>query len=614
ATSHRAATHKIECAIGALQHDLHASQQALRTSEQARDLARIDSDALSRDLAHARAALCELGRVQRDYELSTSMLGKKSTELRKTKDALDTARKDFEIVKAERNTLKHDLRSARADLSTSRADLATAQAALATSHAELNEATRELDVVRAARDKAREDASRRRAAYHDLREMNQDVVAAYNASRSQCARAQRRHAALERYTDELKAMAKGVLEDYGRVNEEKRGMVDQIARMAEELRSVEGETASAKEEAAKARAEKERMARENVGLREDADALRGHAKAAHERARVLEEALRERDQDVHELTADVEKLDGVVVRLRQAATVVLEENDALAAEVRLLKAAARSPSLAAPASPTRVPTDLNIAGSATDCSTAHIMACSTTSSSTLNLSSLQKDRTMLMRTDDSFDRAALGSSVISFAASIGPTVAHASSVLTKSPPHQTVAGTGFDSCDADTVESDMSLCDFDCSPSSWTMLSSLPSVSIPGTPPSHESYWSDDVKIFSAADHTQEDWSTYLAPKSCPHVADQLKKACTDVACPQIPQFRPMLFTCSPVPLDSVSMRVGTINYERPIAGRRRAVSSSATSAPVSLPLWPRLFEGDLAADGYRHVLEKRAAKRWRHD
>ncbi|KAL1738519.1 hypothetical protein HDZ31DRAFT_50864, partial [Schizophyllum fasciatum] len=505
---------------------------------------------------------------------------------------------------------KHDLRSARADLSTSRADLATARAALATSHAELNEATRELDAVRAARDKAREDASRRRAAYHDLREMNQDVVAAYNASRSQCARAQRRHAALERYTDELKAMAKGVLEDCGRVNEEKRGMVDQIARMAEELRSVEREVAEAKEEAAKARAEKERMARENVGLREDADALRGLAKAAHERARVLEGALRERDQDVNVLTADVEKLDGVVARLRQAATVVLEENDALAAEVRLLKA----PSPAAPASPTRVPTDRNIAGSATDCSTTHLMACSTTSLSTLNLSSLRKDRTMLMRTDDSFDRAALGSSVISFAASIGSTAAHASSGPTKSSPHQTVAGTGSDSCDADTVESDMSLCDFDCSPSSWTMLSSLPSVSIPGTPPSHKSYWSDYVKIFSAADHTQEDWSTYLAPKSCPHVADQLKKACTDVACPQIPQFRPMLFTSSPVPLDSVSMCVEAIDYQRPIAGRRRAVSSSATSAPVSLPLWPRLLEGDLAADGYRHVLEKRAAKRWRHD
>ncbi|KAL1696993.1 hypothetical protein GGG16DRAFT_42674 [Schizophyllum commune] len=709
AEHHRSEITELKTALFDAQNAFCHSQQSLRTAGMKLVMSRSENNTLSRDLAHARAALCELSRVQRDSEITAAMLAKQTTELKKTQGALGSWKGELRTTQAELNAVKSELRSARHELDSANTDLDTARA--------------DLDKAHVDRDKAREDASRRRTAYHELRDLNQDVVAAYNASRSQCARMQRKHAALERYTEEVKAMAKNMLEDYGRVNEEKRKMVKDMEGMVKETRRLESEMEEVKEE-------RKTLESENKQLHDAAADLRSQAKEAEE----LRGTLNAKEQELLESKAEVAKLDALVARLRQAASVVLEENDALAEEMRSMKeevralkaeaalsatprmttamtfaplglstappglpsatsstasrtlrtmpipatASRKTPSMtgltstvpqhrrstsaassatvkstsnatAPPMSRAPIPSMINSVDPMTSstnmlsCSTnlmasstnfdlmarsadsmtssTNSMASSTMSSATLDLTSINKDRTRLMDTGDSFYQAALLSSSASFGASISSNAAQVpvggsrdarSSSITDQPAAHTSCGTATDTED----ESDMSLCEFDCSPSSWTMLSSLPSVSIPGTPPSNKSYWNDDVKILSTSDRSTGDWSVYLAPTSKSVTVEKPQSLAnptpSSLPCPQLPQFRPQLFARSPMNLGSVSLRDDLDRPERPVAGRRRALSSSCLSPPVSLPLWPRLLDSELTADGYRHVLQRRVLKRIR--
>ncbi|KAL1724393.1 hypothetical protein EV715DRAFT_268933 [Schizophyllum commune] len=702
AKHHRSEINELKSALSDVQNAFCSSQQSLRTAGMKLVISRSEQNTLSRDLAHARAALCELSRVQRDFEVTTAMLAKKTTELKKTQDALGSWKGELRTTQAELNAMKSELRTARHELDTA--------------NTELDVSRTDLDKARVDRDKAREDASRRRSAYHELRDMNQDVVAAYNASRSQCARMQRKHAALERYTEEVKAMAKNMLDDYGRVNEEKRRMVRDMEGMVKEARRLESEMEEVKEE-------KNALESENKQPHDAAADLRSQAKEAEE----LRGTLNAKEQELLESKAEVAKLDALVARLRQAASVVLEENDALAEEMQSMKEEVRalraeaalsatprmatmmtfthpvpmdaasattsrtSRTLPTPATTSRMTPSMtgltstvpqhrrstSTASSATmkptpnatappmsrapipsminsvdpmtsstnmlSCSTnlmatstnfelmassadsmtssTNSMASSMMSTTTLDLTSINKDRTRLMDTGDSFYQAALLSSSASFGASISSNAAQAPvegshdarlSIIADQPAAHSSSGNATDTED----ESDMSLCEFDCSPSSWTMLSSLPSVSIPGTPPSSKSYWNDNVKILSTSDRSTEDWSVYLAPSSRSATIDKPKSSAdsssSSIPCPQLPQFRPQLFARSPMTLGSVSLRDDRVRPERPAAGRRRAWSSSCLSPPVSLPLWPRLLDSELTADGYRHVLQRRELKRIR--
>ncbi|KAL1727864.1 hypothetical protein EV714DRAFT_286175 [Schizophyllum commune] len=706
AERHQVEINELKTALSDVQHAFCNSQQSLRTAGMKLVMSRSENNSLSRDLAHARAALCELSGVQRDSEITTAMLAKKTTELKRTQAALSSWKGELRTAQAELNAVKSELRTARRELDAANSDLDAARA--------------DLDQAHSDRDKAREDASRRRTACHELRDMNQDVVAAYNASRSQCARMQRKHAALERYTEEVKAMAKNLLDDYGRVNEEKRKMVRDMEAMVKEARRLESELEEVKEE-------RKTLENENKQLQDVVADLRGQAKEAEERQRELASALREKEQELLESKDDIAKLDALVARLRQAASVVLEENDALAEEMRSMKEEVRAlkaeaalsatprlsttmtfappvpmdaasattsrtsrtlPTLATtsrmmpsmtgltstvpqhrrststassatvkptpnatvpPMSRAPIPSMINSVDPMTSstnmlsCSTnlmasstnfdlmassadsitssTNSMASSTMSSATLDLTSINKDRTRLMDIGDSFYRAALLSSSASFGASISSNAAQAPvegshdarlGIITDQPAAHSSSGNVTDTED----ESDMSLCEFDCSPSSWTMLSSLPSVSIPGTPPSSKSYWNDNVKILSTSDRSTEDWSVYLAPSSKSATIDKPKSSAnsssSSIPCPQLPQFRPQLFARSPMTLGSVSLRDDRVRPERPAAGRRRALSSSCLSPPVSLPLWPRLLDSELTADGYRHVLQRRVLKRIR--
>ncbi|KAI5828515.1 hypothetical protein K523DRAFT_307027 [Schizophyllum commune Tattone D] len=707
AEHHRSQINELKTALSDVQNAFCNSQQSLRTAGMKLVMSRSENNTLSRDLAHARAALCELSRVQRDSEVTTAMLAKKTTELKKTQDALGSWKGELRSTQAELNDLKSELRTARHELDTAQTDLDASRV--------------DLDKVRVDRDKAREDASRRRTAYHELRDMNQDVVAAYNASRNQCARVQRKHAALERYTEEVKGMAKNMLDDYGRVNEEKRKMVRDMEGMVKETRTVEAELEGLKEE-------RKTLEFENKQLQDVVADLRGQAEEAEERQRELAGALREKEHELLESKDDKAKLDALVARLRQAASVVLEENDALAEEmwsmkeeVRALRAEAAlsaTPRLStamtfAPLGLSSAPPELPSATSATasrtlrtmhipattsrrtasmtgsissvaqhrrststtstatarpsfavsttprspnppvsnstnpmtsstnmlSCSTnlmasstnfnlmassadsmassTNSMASSTMSSATLDLTSINKDCTRLMDTGDSFYQAELLSSSASFGASISSNAAQVSrGASATGVVDEAVAPANPESVTDTEDESDMSLCEFDCSPSSWTILSSLPSVSIPGTPPSSRSYWNDNVKILSTSDRSTEGWSVYLAPSSKSATIDKPKSpadsSSSSMPCPQLPQFRPQLFARSPMTLGSVSLRDDRDRPERPVAGRRRALSSSCISPPVSLPLWPRLLDSELTADGYRHVLQRRVLKRIR--
>ncbi|KAI5892862.1 uncharacterized protein SCHCODRAFT_02503360 [Schizophyllum commune H4-8] len=681
AERHQREINELKTALSNAQDALCNSQQFLRTAGQKLVMSRSENNTLSRDLAHARAALCELSRVKRDSEVTSAMLAKKTTELKKIQDAVGSWKGELRTTQAELNVLQSELRAARHELDSANTGLDAARA--------------DLDKARVDRDKAREDVSRRRAAYHELRDMNQDVVAAYNASRSQSARMQRKYAALERYTEEVKAMAKNLLEDYGRVNEEKRTMVRDMEGLVKEMRRVEAKLEGSKEE-------KQVLAKEIKQLQDVAADLRSQARETEEREHEMADALREKEKELLESKSDATKLEALVARLRQAASVVLEENDALAEEmrsmkeeVRALKAEAalsstprmstamtfaptpamvsqtlrknptpatisrsltalsstvaqhrRSTSTAstATAEPTprattvlkinslnpMVPSATSMSSSTNmlSCSTnlmatsTNSMASSTMSSATLDLTSINKERTMLMDTGDSFYQAALLSSSAGFGASISSNAALVPvegsrdaclSIITDQPVAHTRSANATDTED----ESDMSLCEFDCSPSSWTMLSSLPSVSIPGTPPSSKSYWNDHVKILSTSNRSTEDWSLYLAPTSKSVTIDKpkyLAESRSSLPCPQLPRFRPQLFTRSPMNLGSVSLRDDRDRLERPVAGRRRAASSSCLPPPVSLPLWPRLLDSELTADGYRHVLERRVLKRTRLD
>ncbi|KAL1671026.1 hypothetical protein EV122DRAFT_285418 [Schizophyllum commune] len=264
-------------------------------------------------------------------------------------------------------------------------------------------------------------------------------------------------------------------------------------------------------------------------------------------------------------------------------------------------------------------TNLDLLASSADsmASSTNSMASSTMSSATLDLTSINKDCTRLMDTGDSFYQAELLSSSASFGASISSNAAQVSrGASATSVVDEAVAPASPESVTDTADESDMSLCEFDCSPSSWTILSSLPSVAIPGTPPSSQSYWSDGVKILSTSNRSTEDWSVYLAPISKSVSVDKPKSLASptplSLPCPHLPQFRPQLFARPPMHLGSVSLREDHDRPERPLAGRRRAASSSCLSPPVSLPLWPRLLDSELTADGYRHVLERRVLKRIR--
>ncbi|KAL1703588.1 hypothetical protein EV121DRAFT_207596 [Schizophyllum commune] len=703
AERHQREINELKTALSDVQNAFCNSQQSLRTAGMKLVMSRSENNTLSRDLAHARAALCELSRVQRDSEVTTAMLSKKTTELKKTQDALGSWKGELRTTQAELNAVKSQLGTVRRELDAANSELDAARADLDQAHSDC--------------DKARADASRRRTAYHELRDMNQDVVAAYNASRSQCARMQRKHAALERYTEEVKAMAKNMLDDYGRVNEEKRGMVREMEGMVKETRRLESELEEVKEE-------KIALESENKQLHDAAVDLRSQAKEAEE----LRGTLNAKEQVLLESMSDATKLDALVARLRQAASVVLEENDALTEEIRSMKEEVRAlkaeaalsatPRMAtamtfAPLGLSSAPPVLPSATSATasrtlrtmpipattsrtthsmtgsmstvaqhrrststtstatarprltasttprspnppmsnstnpmtsstnmlSCSTnlmatstnfdllassansmassTNSMASSTMSTATLDLTSINKDRTRLMDTGDSFYQAALLSSSASFGASISSNAAQVSrGASATSVVDEAVAAANPESVTDAEDESDMSLCEFDCSPSSWTVLSSLPSVSIPGTPPSSKSYWNDDVKILSTFNRSTEDWSVYLAPISKSVSIDKPKSLASptplSLPCPHLPQFRPQLFARSPMNLGSVSLRDDRDRPERPVAGRRRALSSSCLSPPVSLPLWPRLLDSELTADGYRHVLQRRVLKRIR--
>ncbi|KAL1673395.1 hypothetical protein EV122DRAFT_222795 [Schizophyllum commune] len=312
---------ELKTALSDVQNAFCNSQQSLKTAGMKLVMSRSENNTLSRDLAHARAALCELSRVQRDSEITAAMLAKKTTELKRTQDALGSWKGELRTTQAELNAVKSELRTARHELDTG--------------HTDLDASRVDLDKVRVDRDKAWEDASRRRTAYHELRDMNQDVIAAYNASRSQCARMQRKHAALERYTEEVKGMAKNLLEDYGRVNEEKRRMVRDMEGMVKEARRVESELDAMTEE-------RKTLENGRKQLEDVAADFRSKAKEAEERQRELASTLREKEQELLEAKDNIAKLDALVARLRQAASVVLEENDALAEEMRSMKEEVRA--------------------------------------------------------------------------------------------------------------------------------------------------------------------------------------------------------------------------------------------------------------------------------
>ncbi|TRM64309.1 hypothetical protein BD626DRAFT_491422 [Schizophyllum amplum] len=533
-------------------HDLSASRHAYATT--------------ARDLAHARAALCELGRTQRDFEVAAALLGKKTLELEAAQGDLSTTKAHLFSTEHTLSATKHDLASAREELSIAQEDLHSTKIDLASASA---------------------DIARRRAAYRDLREIYGDVLTSYNASRAQCARIQRKYTALdyrqqalERYTEEVKAMANGVLVANAALRKDN-------ARLEEEMASAETEMA--------------RMKEENGRLRQEVASL-------HALKTTVANDGQESAQEVTALKEEVDELKATIDRLREAGRVVLEENDNLSEQLRVLKvqgtgkeatttAVTSAPASALTALPVRgsVTTSMppSTIRSKTSAPTTSLSTSTMASSSTmtLDLASLAKDRTLLLDANDSFAQAALRSSVASFASSSSSSV---SAVLTEGRVEPVDV--------SDISESDMSICEFDCSPSSWTTNSSLPSTAFLATPPPTNRQ--ERFQVVSSSSSVS-DWSVCFA------IPMQPSKSFDYTSVPslldlQAPCFRPQLLTSSS-DLGSIYLR----EAHRPLAGLRRASSCEAL-VPMSLPLWPRLLEGELTAEGYRHALEQRAVKRVR--